>query len=85
MNRSMNMLERDLERALGAQLKVDGASIRLSRNPWDAVAPQMGNQRSMRPWEYIMEALNKTRSPFKPRYIYPAGGCVIFRISVARP
>ena len=80
MNKSMNMPERDFERALGAQLKVDGASVRLSRSPWDAVAPQMGNQRSMRPWEYIMDAMNKTRMPFKPQYIYTAGGVLVVAI-----
>ena len=81
MSRSQNMPERDFERALGAQLKVDGASVRLSRNPWDAVAPQMGSQRSRRPWEYVMDAINKPGMPFKPQYIYTAGAALVVVIA----
>ena len=80
MSRSQNMPERDFERALGAQLKVDGASVRLSRSPWDAVAPQMGSQRSKRPWEYVMDAINRSRLPFKPRYVYTAASALVVAI-----
>ncbi len=82
MNRSMQMPERELERALGALLKVDAAAGRLSRDPWDAVAPRLGSQRSRRPWEYVMEALNKPRLPFKPQYIYTAGAALVVVIAV---
>ena len=77
MSRSNNMPDRDLERALGAQLKVDASSVRLSRDPWDAVAPEMGSQRARRPWEVIADILNKPRSPFKPQYLYTAGGALV--------
>ena len=82
MNRSMHIPERDFERALGALLKVDAASARLSRDPWDAIAPRLGSQRSRRPWEYVMEALNKPRLPFKPPYVYTAGATVIAVLAV---
>ena len=58
MSRSNNMPDRDLEKALSAQLKVDASTVRLSRDPWDAVAPEMGSQRARRPWEVIADILN---------------------------
>lgn len=81
MNRSMHMPERDFERALGALLKVDAAAGRLSRDPWDAVAPRLGSQRSRRPWEYVMDAINKPRMPFNKQYIYTAGGALVVVIA----
>ena len=81
MSTLMNMPEREFERALGAQLKVDGASVRLSRDPWDAVAPQMGSQRSRWPWESVMDAITKPRMPFKPQYMYTAGAALVVVIA----
>ncbi|MCH8222671.1 MAG: SMP-30/gluconolactonase/LRE family protein, partial [Chloroflexi bacterium] len=46
---------------------------------WPAVSDRLGEQVSRRPWEYVMDAINTPKLPFKPQYI---GGALVVVIAV---
>ena len=78
----MNYADRQLETALTAMFEQKVTENRSTMRYWPAISDRLGEQVSRRPWEYVMDAINKLRLPFKPQYIYTAGGALVVVIAV---
>ncbi len=78
----MNYADRQLETALTAMFEQKVAANRSTLRYWPAVSDRLGEQVSRRPWEYVMDAINRPRVPFNTRYIYAAGSAMVVVIAV---
>ncbi len=73
----MNYADRQLETALTGLFERKVTENRSTMRYWPAVSDRLGEQVSRRPWEYVMDAINKPRMPFNKQYIYTAGGALV--------
>ncbi len=74
---SQSYADRHLETALQAMLEQKVNENRSSMRYWPAISDRLGEQVSRRPWEYVMDTLNRPRISLKPQYVYTAGAVVI--------
>ncbi|MFB3077953.1 MAG: hypothetical protein ACE1Y4_08080, partial [Lysobacterales bacterium] len=75
----MSYADRQLETALTAMFQQKVTENRSTMRYWPAVSDRLGEQVSRRPWEYVIDAINTPKLPFKPQYI---GGALVVVIAV---
>ena len=78
----MSYADRQLETALTAMFEQKVTENRSTMRYWPAVSDRLGEQVSRRPWEYVMDAINRPRVPFNKQYIYAAGSALVVVIAV---
>ena len=75
----MSYADRQMETALTAMFQRKVTENRSTMRYWPAVTDRLGEQVSRRPWEYVMDAINRPRMLFKTQYI---GGALVVVIAV---